>query len=75
MPITNVADAVEVESRIEQFFDAAPADRAGELRGLFVEVLDFDPATGELDLTGAPGNVALPASAARLAELDGYHVL
>ena len=75
MPITSVDDAVEVESRIEQFFDAAPADRAGELRGLFVELLDFDPASGELDLTGAPSNVALPDSAARIAELDGFHVL
>ena len=75
MPIKDVADAVEVESRIERFFAAAPSDRAGEIRSLFVEVLDFNLATGEVDIAGATGNVALPASAARIAELDGFHVL
>lgn len=75
MPIKDVADAVEVESRIERIFAAAPLERAGEIRALFVEVLDFNLATGEVDIAGATGNVALPASAARIAELDGFHVL
>ena len=75
MPIRDVDDAVEVESRIKRIFAAAPSERAGEIRALFVEVLDFDPSTGEVGLAGATGNVALPDSAVRIAELDGLHVL
>ena len=75
MPIVNRDDAVEVESRIGRIFAASPAERAGEVRALFVEVLDFDPASGQVGLAAAPGNVALPASAERVAELDGVHVL
>ena len=75
MPIRNRDDAVEVESRIERTFAASPADRAGEIRALFVEVLDFDPASGDVGLGTAPGNMALPSSAERVAELDGVHVL
>ena len=75
MPIKDVDDAVEVERRIEHIFAAAPSERAGEMRALFVEVLDFDPDRGEVDLAGAAGTVTLPASAARIAELDDLHVL
>ena len=75
MPIRNRSDAVEVESRIERIFAAAPPERASEIRALFVEVLDFDPAPGQVSLDGATGNVALPTSAARIAELDGLHGL
>ena len=75
MPIVNRDDAVEVESRIERVFAASLSQRAGEIRALFVEVLDFDPASGDVGLAPAPGNVALPASAKRIAELDGVHVL
>ena len=42
--------------------------------GWFVEVLDFDPASGYVDLGAAPANVALPASAERVASLGGVHV-
>ena len=75
MPILNRDDAVEVESRIERIFAAPPAERAGEIRRLFAEVLDFNLATGEVGLDAAPGSPALPASAARVAALDGVHVL
>ena len=75
MPILNRDDAVEVESRVGRIFAASPAGRAGEIRGLFVEVLDFNPAMGQVSLSPAPGNVNLPASAERVAELDGVHVL
>ena len=75
MPIRNRSDAVEVESRIERIFAAAPPERASEIRALFVEVLDFDPAAGEVGLHPIPSNVVLPDSAARIAELDGLHVL
>ena len=46
MPIVNRDDAVEVENRIGRIFAASPSERAGDIRGLFVEVLDFDPASG-----------------------------
>ena len=75
MPIVNREDAVEVESRIGRIFAASSAQRAGEIRALFVEVLDFDPASGEVGLDAAPGNVDLPAAAERIAQLDGVHVL
>ena len=75
MPIVNRDDAVEVESRIGRIFSASSSDRVGEVRALVVEVLDFAPASGDVVLDPAPGNVALPASAERIAELDGVHAL
>ena len=75
MPIVNRDDAVEVESRIGRIFAASSAERAGEIRALFVEVLDFDAAPGEVGLDAAPGNIELPGAAERIAELDGVHVL
>ena len=76
MPILNREDAVEVEARIARTFaDASPADRAAEIRALFVETLDFDAASGEVPLHPAPKDVELPAAAERIAESDGVHVL
>ena len=75
MPIKSREDAVEVEERIERIFDSAPRERAGAIRGMFVEVLDFDAASGWVELTGAPGNADLPNSAERIAQLDGVHVV
>ena len=75
MPIKSPDDAIEVEERITRIFDASVAERAAEVRALFVEVLDFDPATGHVDLDAAPANVTLPASAERVASLDGVHVV
>ena len=75
MPIVNRDDAIEVENRIGHIFASPPAERAGEIRALFVEVLDFDLASGYVGLDAAPSHMALPVSAERVAELDGVHVL
>ena len=75
MPIKNREDAVEVEDRIKSFFDTEPDRRASELRALFVEVLDFEPAIGQVPLAGSPRNVELPPAADRIAYLDGVYVL
>ena len=75
MPILNRDDAVEVEERIKLVFAASPAQRAAAVRRLFVEVLDFNAATGQVSLAGAAGPVHLPDAAERVAELDGVHVL
>lgn len=56
MPISNRDDAVEVESRIERIFSARPTERGAVVRGLFVEVLDFEAATGHVKL-GTGGGV------------------
>ena len=75
MPIQNREDAAEVEERIVRIFAATPGQRAAEIRGLFVEVLDFNTSSGQVSLAGASGNVHLPDAAERIAELDGVHVL
>ena len=75
MPIQNRDDAVEVEERISRIFAASPEQRAAAVRGLFVEVLDFNTASGQVSLAGATGNIHLPAVAERVAEMDGVHVL
>ena len=75
MPILNVEDAADVKDRIDEFFAARAEDRAEVLRRLFVEVLDFGPMSGQLDLHSNTAGVLLPSSAERIAELDGVHVL
>ena len=75
MPIRNRDDAVEVEDSIRRIFSASADERAAAIRALFVEELDFAPASGHVDLTGGPGNAELPSSAKRVAELDGVQVV
>ena len=75
MPIRNRDDVVEVESRIARIFQSPASERGAAVRALFVEVLDFDPASGQVDLGAAPVNVALPSSAERIASLDGVQVV
>ncbi len=75
MPIKNRDDAAEVESRIERIFESPASERGAAVRALFVEVLDFDPASGHVDLGTTAVNVALPASAERIASLDGVQVV
>ena len=75
MPIRNREDAVEVEDSIRRIFSASADERAAEIRALFVEIMDFAPASGHVDLTGAPGSAELPSAAQRIAELDGVHVV
>ena len=75
MPIKNPDDADEVEQRIKRIFNAPPQERAGAIRALFVEVLDFGATSGQIDLANATTNVALPPVAERIAQLEGVHVL
>ena len=75
MPIRSRDDAAEVESRIARIFAASADERVAAVRGLFVEVLDFDAASGQVDLGDAPGSVALPGSAERIAYSGGVHVV
>ncbi|MBI2304145.1 MAG: hypothetical protein HYU86_05300 [Chloroflexi bacterium] len=75
MPIINRQDAAEVEHYIFHFFAASSADRVQELRRLFVEKLDFASAAGVVSLANAPKGVALPASAERIASMEGLHVV
>ena len=75
MPILNREDAVEVESRIEGIFKASEDARAEAVRGLFVEVLDFDGAFGQVDIGAAASSVGLPASVERVAHSRGVHVV
>ena len=75
MPIKNRNDAIEVESRIARIFAAPAGERAAAVRVLFAEALDFAPASGSVDLGAIAGNVALPASAERVAYSGGVHVV
>lgn len=75
MPIINRQDAAEVEQYIARFFAAPPSGRAQTLRRLFVEKLDFASATGVVSLAHAPKTVTLPASAERIATMEGMHVV
>lgn len=75
MPIKDPNDAAEVEDRIARLFSCAPNERAGEIRALFVEVLDFDTTSGQVSLANNLSNTALPDFAERVAQLDGVHVL
>ena len=75
MAIGTREDAVEVEERIGRIFRASASGRPSEIRGLFAEVLDFEPDFGEVSLAGASDTVYLPASAERVAVLDDVHVL
>ena len=75
MPVQNQDDAREVERHVARIFDASPSERAGELRTLFVEALDFDAAFGPAPLDGAAAGAALPHAAERIAHSDGVHVV
>ena len=75
MPIINRQDASDVEARIKRIFEADSREaRASEIRRLFVETLDFEPASGEVGLAGARASVSLPDSAARIASAEGISV-
>ena len=71
MPIQKRDDAVEVETQIASIFAATTDGRTNAIRRLFVETLDFDPASGQISLVGAAANVQLPEAAERVAVLDG----
>ena len=75
MPISNQQDARDVEDHVERIFAASEPDRANAIRALFVEKLDFNPVSGQVDLPSVSASVELPKVAERIAELDGVHVL
>ncbi len=76
MPVLSREDAAEVESCVARVFEAdSTSERTREIRVLFVEVLDFDTAVGQVSLDRAAAAADLPDSAERVAEMDGVHVL
>lgn len=77
MPIIDTQDAREVDQQIERIFDAgSTADRLERIRQLFVEILDFDPTFNfSVGLSGARGDVKLPAEAYLVARLDDVQVV
>ena len=68
-------DARKVQDHIDRIFEADPDDRTEAIRRLFVEVLDFHGAAGQISLVGAAKGAELPDFAERIASLDGVHVL
>ena len=75
IPNQNRDDAVEVETQIASIFASTWDGQANAIRRLFVETLDFDPASGQVSLASASANVQLPEAAERVAVLDGVQVL
>ena len=71
MPILNREDAAEVDEQITRIFAASDSQRVAEMRRLFVEIMDFSPATGTVSLAKARKSVALPENAERLATMSG----
>ncbi len=73
---TSTEDARTVEEHIDRIFSAdGPRARSEAIRRLFVEVLDFHGAAGQVSLADAKNGAELPAFAERIASLDGVHVL
>ena len=64
-----------METQIASIFAATPGGRTNAIRRLFVETLDFDPASGQVSLVGAASTVQLPEGAERVAVLDGVSVV
>ncbi|MCY3801368.1 MAG: Eco57I restriction-modification methylase domain-containing protein [Chloroflexi bacterium] len=75
MPFKDPQDARDVEEHIGRIFAASDPDRAQAIRALFVEKLDFNGDSDQVDFAAAPAGVKLPKTAERIAELDGVHVL
>ena len=73
MPIRDRDDAYDLQQRIDAFFDADAGDRARVLRGLFVELMDFNQDSGNVPLRRVK-NAQLPDSVERIAQLDGVRV-
>lgn len=75
MPTLDRKDAGDVANAIQEILDAPEPDRPTATRRLFVEILDFEPASGSISLESAVAGNELPSAAARIATLDDYHVL
>ena len=75
MPIIDTQDARDLDSHLQSFFDSSPIDRPHQLRQLFTEKFDFNPATGKVSLAKVPENVTLPSDADRIASIEGINVV
>ena len=75
MPISNQQDARDLGEHVRRVFATSQSERQTAIRALFVEKLDFNPASGQVDLTGAAASARLPGVAERIAQLDGVYVL
>ena len=75
MPTSNQQDARDLGEHVRRVFAASQDERQTAIRALFVEKLDFNPASGQVDLTGAAASARLPGAAQRIAQLDGVYVL
>ena len=75
MPIQSRDDAVEVEAHVKSIFSVTQEGRTNAIRRLFLETLDFNEASGQVSLAGAPANAVLPDAAERIAVLDGVQVV
>ena len=75
MPTSNRQDARDLGEHVRRVFATSQSERQTAIRALFVEKLDFNPASGQVDLTGAAASVKLPDTAERVAQLDGVYVL
>ena len=77
MPIINPQDAREVDEKIDEIFDeGSTTDRLERIRELFVGLLDFQGTFNySVGLSGARGDVKLPAEAHLVARLDDVQVV
>ncbi len=75
MPIIDAQDATDVDEQISRIFQAEAEQRAAEIRRLFVEKLDFEPASGAVSLEGARKGAVLPDEAERVARMDSVNVV
>ena len=77
MPIIDPEDAREVDRQIDRIFDAgSTGDRLERIRELFVGILDFQGTFNySVGLSGARGDVKLPAEAHLVARLDDVQVV
>ena len=75
MPISNQQDARDLGEHVQRIFATSRSERQTAIRALFVEKLDFNPVSGQVDLTGAAAGARLPGAAQRIARLDGVNVL
>ena len=76
MYTVNPQEAQVVENHIKRIFESPSVhSRAEAVRSLFVERLDFHPASRKINLANAAGTVILPLDAHHVASLDTAHVV
>ena len=76
MYTVNPQEAQAVLNHIKRIFESSSVHSRAEAVGrLFVERLDFHPASGKISLASAPSTVTLPSDAHHVASLDSAHVV